>query len=140
MNRGAATAKSVSMVDAAATHRKGVLGTQLGRMGVPVAAHRRLQAYRRAVEQALPGLVEDVILFGSRARRTARRGSDYDVAVVLREYSVNDHMAIRFVLADAAYEHVVAGVPISPIPIELGYLQSISPLASEIARDGVSIQ
>lgn len=131
------------MANAAATHdagAQGATGLHHDRMHFPAVARRRLKAYRRAVEQALPGLVEDVLLFGSRACGTARRGSDYDVAVVLREYPAKDHMIIRQILADAAYEHVVAGTPISAIPVERGSLQSASPLASEIARDGVSIR
>jgi hypothetical protein len=35
----------------------------------------------------LPGRIEDVLLFGSRARGDAERGSDYDVAVLVRNLS-----------------------------------------------------
>ena len=130
------------MANAVTAHDDGVPhapGQQYNRLCLPVAAHRRLRAYRRAVTQALPGLVEDVVLFGSRARNTARRGSDYDVAVILSEYPAKDQMAIRQILADAAYDYVVAGTAISPIPVEREFLRSNSPLASEIARDGISI-
>lgn len=106
---------------------------------LPAAAYGRLVRYRRQVEGRLPGKVEDVILFGSRARGTAKRGADYDVAVVVAAASPEDCKAIGRVLSDVAYAFVVQGTAIHPVAVGREFLQSASPLAFEIARDGVSI-
>jgi hypothetical protein len=60
-------------------------------------------------EQALPGKVVNVILFGSRARGDARRNSDYDVAVVI--WGLDDRRSIDHALADMAYRHNFNGLP-----------------------------
>jgi predicted nucleotidyltransferase len=75
----------------------------------------RLRAFRRDVERALPGLVESMLLFGSRARGEASRGSDYDVAVLLKGDSRPAN--VRTLLSDTAYRHVRAGVPIRPLAV-----------------------
>ena len=106
---------------------------------LPAAAYGRLIRYRRQVEKRFPGKVEDVILFGSRARGTAKRGADYDVAVVVTAASPEDRKVIGRVLSDVAYAFVVQGIAIRPVAVGREFLQSASPLAFEIARDGVSI-
>ncbi len=97
------------------------------------AAH--LRTFRRDAEQALPGKVTGVVLFGSRARGDARRGSDYDVAVFIRE--LDDRRAIDHTLADMAYSHILAGFHIRPVAIPADYLTT-SPrnsFAIELLRD-----
>jgi len=44
-----------------------------------------LDAYGRALDEKFPGLVEEMILFGSKARGTATADSDLDLLVVIRE-------------------------------------------------------
>jgi predicted nucleotidyltransferase len=44
-----------------------------------------LEAYRQALHQQFPGLVQDIIIFGSKARGTARPDSDLDLVLILRE-------------------------------------------------------
>ncbi len=78
-----------------------------------------------------------MLLFGSRARGDARRGSDYDVAVLVRDLS--DRMAVRRAVSDAAYPHVVVGLPLRPLLLPAGYLASASELADDIRRDGVEV-
>ena len=82
---------------------------------LPRDAAARLIAFRDAVAQALPGAVADIVLFGSRARGDASPDSDYDVAVVLKDLSLNRDVRRR--LADAAWEHVVEGYAIVPIAL-----------------------
>ncbi len=104
-------------------------------------ASARLSDYRRAAWDALPGL-EKMILFGSRARGEAREYSDYDIAVVVRDLS--DCRQVRRVLSDLAYDHILSGFFIRPVPLPAGYLDHGSErpteLADEIARDGVEVE
>lgn len=44
-----------------------------------------LDAYRQALAQQFPGLVEQIIVFGSKARGTASADSDFDLLMVIRE-------------------------------------------------------
>lgn len=44
-----------------------------------------LKSYRQALTRQLPGLVEQIVIFGSKARGTATMDSDLDVLVVIRE-------------------------------------------------------
>ena len=44
-----------------------------------------LEVYRQALSQQFPGLVERIIIFGSKARGTATADSDLDLLVVIRE-------------------------------------------------------
>jgi uncharacterized protein len=107
---------------------------------LPHAAASRLADYKRAVERALPG-VEKLILFGSRARGQAREDSDYDVAVVVRNLS--DRRQVRRLLSDLAYDHILDGFFIRPIPLTPDYLdppgRRPTELAEDIIRDGVEV-
>jgi predicted nucleotidyltransferase len=44
-----------------------------------------LDAYQKALTDQFPGLVEEILLFGSKARGEARPDSDLDVLVIIRE-------------------------------------------------------
>jgi len=107
---------------------------------LPQQAAAELRDYKRAVERALPG-VERVILFGSRARGQARADSDYDVAVVVRD--LLDHRRVRRALSDLAYEHILNGFFIRPIPVSPDYLDASggrpTELAEDIIRDGAEV-
>lgn len=98
--------------------------------------------FKRDAEKALPGRIARVVLFGSRARGDARRGSDYDVAVFVR--GVDGRTArrdIRHTLCDAAYDYMLRGFSISPYVLpaeELGHEPS-SELVENITRDGVLV-
>ncbi|MDR3532647.1 MAG: nucleotidyltransferase domain-containing protein [Rhodopila sp.] len=107
---------------------------------LPHEATSRLAAYKRDVQRALPD-VEKMILFGSRARGQARTDSDYDVAVIVRDLSDRRH--IRRILSDLAYDHILSGFFIRPIPLPSDYLEPHgrrpTELAEDIVRDGVEI-
>jgi predicted nucleotidyltransferase len=101
----------------------------------------QLSDYKRAVRNAVPG-VERMILFGSRARGEAREDSDYDIAVIFRD--LLDRRHISRILSDLAYDHILSGFFIRPIPLPAGYLNPPAgrptELADEIARDGVEVE
>jgi predicted nucleotidyltransferase len=107
---------------------------------LPREAASRLADYKRAVVHALPG-VETLILFGSRARGEARADSDYDVAVIVRD--ISDRRHVRRVLSDLAYDHILSGFFVRPIPLPPDYLEPRgrrpSELAEAIVRDGVEV-
>jgi predicted nucleotidyltransferase len=99
----------------------------------------RMTAFKREVARALPGAVQAVILFGSRARGDATPASDYDVAVLL-----NDHLAddrdIRRRVADVAWDCDTGDGMIQVVPLNA---EALTPprteLAWRIAAEGVLI-
>ncbi len=104
------------------------------------AAASQLADFKREVVRALPG-VEKLILFGSRARGQARSDSDYDVAVIIRDLSDRRH--VGRVLSGLAYDHILTGFVIRPIPLPSDYLAPLgrrpTELADDIIRDGVEV-
>lgn len=107
---------------------------------LPREAASRLAGYKRAVMQAVPG-VERLILFGSRARGQAREDSDYDIAVVVHD--LPDRRRAGRILSDLAYDYVLSGFFIRPIPLSSDYLapsgRRPTELAEDIVRDGVEV-
>jgi hypothetical protein len=119
-----------------------MLTTPLDRL-VPADAAARLLAFRDAVCRACPGLVRDIILFGSRARGDASTDSDYDVAVLL-DAGVAEDSVVRRRIADAAWEHAADGYAITPIRLDADALtqagRARSEVATRIALEGISIR
>lgn len=103
-------------------------------------AAARLRAFRTDVERAFPGQVEHVVLFGSRARHSARSTSDYDVAVLLGD-DATPPPRLGHVLSDLAYPYVRAGTAIRAIALTASAVSSQSsiPIARDIARDGIEV-
>ena len=75
------------------------------REGVSTSVARALDLFIKAVKPAYGVRVVLILLFGSRARGTAKRNSDIDVAVVLDD--VPDARRERERLCDLAYEVIV---------------------------------
>lgn len=96
-----------------------------------------MHRFRERAEGALPGRVRSVVLFGSRARRDAHPGSDWDVAVfVSGPASSRDTLK----LADAAYDLIVeSGATIHPLALsEDG--EGVSPLLLDrIVAEGIRV-
>lgn len=97
-----------------------------------------LVAFKRAAEEALPGRVTRVVLFGSRARGDAAEDSDYDVAVFIRDlespYDVID------TLADIKYDKFLEGVFIHPLPLrDPPDPRGREELLGYISRDGIAV-
>jgi len=49
------------------------------------AENKWLERYRALLYERYPGLVEDIILYGSKARGDSREDSDIDLMIVIRE-------------------------------------------------------
>jgi len=99
----------------------------------------KLLAYKQAVEAALPGMIETLILFGSRARGDAHDDSDYDVAIILRGKLADDR-DIRRRLADVAFDHLSDDMDIQALPLNAeAFRPAKTELAMRIAMDGVPV-
>lgn len=112
-------------------------------VAIPPDATGRLAAFKKSLEHSLPGDVADVVLFGSRARGDARPDSDYDIAVLLRRGS-HRLFAVKDVVSNHAFDHIVDGYPFAPVVLPHDYLQPVdghfrTELARRIAREGVAI-
>ncbi len=80
--------------------------------------------------------IQSIVLFGSRARGEGHEDSDVDVLVLLQCAARSDTSAIM----DLAYAiELDTGVAISPLVRDAASWSAASPLASEIARDGVPL-
>jgi predicted nucleotidyltransferase len=106
---------------------------------LPQEAAEHLAAFKREVENALPGRVARMTLFGSRARGDAEPDSDYDVAVFVRD--LVDRRAVEDIVTDASYDHMLEGVYISPIVLPASHADdpTRTELAFEVARDGIEL-
>jgi predicted nucleotidyltransferase len=97
-----------------------------------------LRRFRDEVEKLFPGRVEQVILYGSRARGDAGPNSDYDLAVVLRGYR-GGWTEVES-LADLQWDLLVElGADLSALPLSKHDFEGGSALVSEIRRDGVAL-
>lgn len=106
---------------------------------VSAKAAVKLRQFKRDAAAALPGRVDRVVLFGSRARGDSTRWSDYDVAVLVRELVDRDTVNDR--ITDAAYPHILAGIHIRPVVLDAAALDHPAPgsLAAMVVRDGIVV-
>lgn len=97
-----------------------------------------LRRFREEVEKLFPGRVERVILYGSRARGEAKADSDYDIAVILRDYRGSWAEIER--LADLQWNLLLElNADLSALPFSKDDFENGGALSSEIRRDGVAI-
>ena len=100
----------------------------------------RLLAFKQDVMHALPDAVEDVILFGSRARGDAQADSDYDLAVLLNGGFADDGDICRRIW-DVAWEHLNEDVFIQAVPVSAdAFRPPRSELAMRIEADGIPVR
>ncbi len=85
-----------------------------------------IREFKRRAEQALPGRIVRVMLYGSRARGDARDDSDWDVAIFLQGEPTRED---RSILSDIGFD----------LMMESGqYLQTIAIDASRSPEDSIS--
>ncbi|MCX7362489.1 MAG: nucleotidyltransferase domain-containing protein [Alphaproteobacteria bacterium] len=53
-----------------------------------------VRKFKRRAEHALPGRVKKIVLYGSRARGDARRGSDWDIAIFVKGNVASEEAAV----------------------------------------------
>jgi uncharacterized protein len=106
---------------------------------LPRKASDHLRAFQYEIQRRFPEKISRIILFGSRARGDARRDSDYDVAVFMRD--LTNRREINHALAEVAYPHILEGVYIRPFAVPSDFLdvEKRDGLAQSIARDGVAL-
>ena len=98
---------------------------------------RALREYLSNLAESLPGRIERVILFGSKARGEGRDSSDTDVLIVI---SGSKSPAMRLAVADSAFEPIARfAVDISPLVISSAAFRGTSPLVSRIKKEGIEI-
>ena len=99
-----------------------------------------LDAYRRELDQKFPGLVEQIILFGSKARGTATPDSDLDLLVVIKDgdwWLKRDVRRCGYRLAVAT--EVVPSIMVFTAPDWAAYEKRRAPFYRTVARDGVVV-
>ncbi len=100
-----------------------------------------LDAYRRNLHERLPGQIEDLIIFGSKARGDAGTDSDLDVLVVIRagDWQLKDTLAI--VGYDLAIgTDVVPSIQIYTVAEWDRLRQRQSVFLEAVERDGASVR
>ncbi len=96
-----------------------------------------LEAYRKALGEQFPGLVEEIMIYGSKARGEAGPDSDLDVLLILREGD-RDKKMVRHV------GHLLAATG-EAVPSIMAYTREEwtarreidSPFYRAVMRDGV---
>jgi len=107
---------------------------------LPKDVAARLLAFRLDFARVLPGVIEDVILFGSRARGDAQPDSDYDVAVLLSG-DLADERDIRSRVYGVAYDYLLEGTMIQAVPLSAEEIHSTrTELAMRIAAEGIPVR
>jgi uncharacterized protein len=97
-----------------------------------------LSRFCSAVAEVYGDRIEQLVLYGSRARGDARVDSDYDIAVFLHDLSDRVHEMNR--LADLGTDFLYStGRVIHAMPYPATSYQERSPLMAEIRRDGLEL-
>jgi uncharacterized protein len=97
-----------------------------------------LRHFRQALAELYGPTLDQVVLFGSRARGDAGEHSDYDVAVFLKD--TRPGMAEWYCLADLRTRIFDAGGPFfDAIPFRSSDYDRRTPIMCEIKRDGVIV-
>ena len=95
-----------------------------------------IREFKRRAEEALPGRIVRVMLYGSRARGDARPDSDWDVAVfVAGEPTPND----RHVLSDIGFDLMIEyGLHVHAFAIDAASTPHDSYFVKNVLKDGLA--
>ncbi len=107
-------------------------------MTMPPTTDPVLARFRTALDGMYGQRLERVVLFGSRARGDARKDSDYDVAVFLR--NMPDRSKELYRLADLSSDFIhETGAFVHVMPYRADAYAERTPLMGEIRREGVEL-
>ena len=97
-----------------------------------------LTRFRGAVAEIYGERVERVVLFGSRARGDAKRDSDYDIAVFLRDAGrfADESARLAAVSTDILFD---TGAVISATPFPAGAYRERTGFMHELRKDGLDL-
>jgi len=96
-----------------------------------------LAEFKRRAEDALPGRISRMVLFGSRGRGDAGPDSDWDIAVFVKG-KASSWDTLR--LADAAYDLIIdSGQFIQPIALSEDEVTYRDPLREHIEAEGKAL-
>lgn len=95
-----------------------------------------VREFKRRAEQALPGRIVRVMLYGARARGDARPDSDWDVAVFLRDGpSLDDSDALSDIGFDLMMKY---GQHVQTIAIDADRQVQDSSFLQNVYEDGIA--
>ena len=95
-----------------------------------------VREFKRRAEQALPGRIVRVMLYGSRARGDARPDSDWDVAIIMNGVPTDED---RDVLADIAFDLMMQHGPhIQTVAIDASRSPEHSSFLRNVYEDGLA--
>ena len=107
-------------------------------MAPSIVAEPVLTRFRSALNEMYGDRLERVVLYGSRARGDSHPGSDYDVAVFLRD--LEDRIAEMHRLADLSTDLIdETGEFVHAMPYRAGSYADRTPLMLGIRTDGVDL-
>jgi predicted nucleotidyltransferase len=99
-----------------------------------------LDTYRQALAKQLPDLIEEIIIFGSKARGDAGPDSDLDLLVILREGGRDRKREVRHIGHRlAAVSEVVPSIMVYTREEWTLRKRSGSPFYQAVMRDGVHV-
>jgi predicted nucleotidyltransferase len=95
-----------------------------------------IREFKRHAEEALPGRIVRVVLYGSRARGDARPDSDWDIAVFLRDGPSSDD---RRILSDIGFDLMMEhGNHVQVIAIDAARSAEHSSFLRNVCEDGIA--
>ncbi len=113
----------------------------MSRSNLTVEEQSWLDSYRRVLEDKLPGLVEEIRIFGSKARGEAGPDSDLDLLVILREGDSAMKREVRHIGHRlAVMSNAVPSIVVYTRNEWRAREQSGSPFYQAVLRDGVPVQ
>jgi len=101
---------------------------------------RWLKSYQKILAQQFPGLIEQIVIFGSKARETATADSDLDILLVIRE----GDWKLKDQVTEPGYElslgtNVVPSIMVYNRAEWDRYQHDEIPFWQTVARDGVVV-